>query len=830
MTPKNTKNKINWFFKTLFFLTLLSTIFITFLGGGVYWYFSKDLPEIITTADYHPLGVTQIVLVGGEKEVIIGELFKEKRYLIPFNKIPEKVIKAFISAEDDQFFQHQGINLASILRAAIANFKAGHVVQGGSTITQQVVKSLLLTSEKKFDRKIKEMILAARLEGNLTKEQILYLYLNQIYLGHGAYGIQAASRVYYNKDISELGLGEMALLAGLLQAPGKYSPILNPKRAKERQNYVLRRMYENKFISQAEMLEASALPLRVFIDQDVNFKIAPHWVEYLRRYLLEKYGEKTTYEEGLRVLIPSRVETCLSSQKALREGLRALDKRVGWRGPLKTYKALPEIEKALREQRVQMIEKKLGFRVLLPDGHMDSVEALKIQGLKSDRELLEKDEIYQAVVTSTEDSGNKIGVMMGAIKAELSPDWKSWAKKAILKRGDLLWVRVQTISEHKILVSLEQEPQAQGALFSLEAKTGYVVAMEGGYDFEQSEFNRATQALRQPGSAFKPVIYSAALEKGFTPTTVIVDSPIVYNNEEAGKWKPDNFEEKFYGDTLFRQALIKSRNVPTIKIVQSITVPFLIEFAKRIGFNSQFPLDLSISLGSVGVSLVDLTRVYAIFPRLGRKLTPLFFSKILDQNGKILEESKPSVLPTEIKIPSPVASPSVLPTYPPLDDQDQVMDPRFAYVMTHLMNEVIEFGTGHQAKMLGRIAAGKTGTTSEFVDAWFMGFTPDIVTGTWVGFDSQKTLGHQETGAKAALPIWLSFMKEAVKNYHDSDFTIPPGVVFATINPTTGKRVPPDSINATKEAFVEGAEPKEEDSQNGVSPQSQSKFFKEDMD
>jgi penicillin-binding protein 1A len=384
----------------------------------------------------------------------------------------------------------------------------------------------------------------------------------------------------------------------------------------------------------------------------------------------------------------------------------------------------------------------------------------------------------------------------------------------------------------------------------MDAQTGEVLAMEGGFDYEQSEFNRAVQAQRQPGSAFKPIVYASALEKGYTPASIIVDSPIVYQDSDS-KWKPANFEEKFYGDTTFRQALIKSRNVPTIKIVQSIGVPYVIDYAKRLGFQSNFNNDLSISLGSNATSLLDITSVYALFPRMGRKIKPVFISQVADRDGKILEETKPEPLasPHVISaIPSPLPSgnavattsqpnaatglvPISIPSYPPSGDPDQVLDPRVAYVMTNLMKEVVAYGTGHDAKALGRAAAGKTGTTSDYIDAWFMGFTPNVVTGVWVGFDNQKSIGRNETGARAALPIWLSFMKDAVKNYPDSDFIIPAGVTFASIDAQTGKLAPANSSRAIKEAFIEGTEPKQSaDSSSGDSSETPGDFFKEDSE
>jgi penicillin-binding protein 1A len=858
---------LSWIFKTLFILALASTVIGSAVGGAVFWYFSRQLPNIITVGDYRPLVVTRVLGKGANGEdVEIGEFFKERRYLAAYETMPDLLIKAFISAEDDQFFSHQGINLASILRASIANFRAGHVVQGGSTITQQVAKSLLLTPERSFSRKIKEVILASRIEKNLDKKQILYLYLNQIYLGHGAYGVESAARTFFRKNVGALTLAEAALLAGMPQAPGKYSPHLNPKRAKERQLYVLRRMYENGFITQAQMSESAAEALKIYHDEDLNTKYAGHYVEYIRRQLVEKYGEKAVYEDGLTVKVPLRVDLALAAKKSLEEGLRAVDKRVGFRGPIKTLPDSAAIEEYLKDQRARIIERKLGYQLMLPDGRLGTIEAMKAAGFSDDQQLLAAGEVCEGVVTSVDDKKKSAGVLIGAVRAEIPFEkGMKWAHQArdeknptafkpdptapsrVVKKGDVVQVRVLKADGPEVIAALEQEPQVQGALFSLDVETGNVLAMEGGYRFQDSEFNRAMQAQRQPGSAFKPIIYAAGLEKGYTPASVIVDSPMVYNDEESGKWKPSNFEEKFYGDTTFRQALIKSRNIPTIKIVQSIRVPYLIDYARRLGLNAaQFNADFSISLGSAAVSLFDLTRVYALFPRLGKRIDATFLDSITDRDGKPLDLPSAAAAPvaaatpretSSVKQPSPSPSPGasgrpvvVIPQYPTPEEPDRLMDPRVAYVMTHLMKEVVSFGTGYEAKSLGRPAAGKTGTTNEYIDAWFMGFTPHVVTGVWVGFDNHRAIGPGETGARAALPIWLGFMREAVKNYPDNDFSIPPGVVFASINPVTGKLAASSSSNSIKEAFIAGTEPTEVQSGTGAATESQSEFLKEDIE
>ncbi len=859
--------KINWI-QALALFAIVSTLLASVIGVMGYWYFSRGLPELVTAQDYHPLTVTRIYARDG----LIGEFYKERRYLVPYESIPERVVQAFISAEDDQFFEHSGFNMVSILRASIANFKAGHVVQGGSTITQQVAKSLLLSSERSFIRKAKELILASRMEKNLDKKQILYLYLNQIYLGHGAYGVEAAAKVYFGKELKEITVAEAALLAGLPQAPSKYSPFLSPKRAKERQIYVLRRMQEGRYISAAQYSEASTQPVRLQSTEELNTKYSGTYVEHVRRYLVEKYGDKTVYEEGLTVQVPVSAKLLQTASRSLKEGLRTVDKRVGWRGVAQKLKTDVEIEKFLRDYREKMILKKTRFQILNAEGKLDSQAALIAAGFKADEEILEPNAIEMAVVTSLDERRKTAGVLIGAVHADLPLDKMKWARPArddknpdlsrpepsslarVLARGDVIWVKVLEKGAKGVVVGLEQEPLIQGALFSMETKTGIVLAMEGGYDFEKSEFNRVIQAQRQPGSAFKPIIYACALENGYTPASIIVDSPIVYEDAESGKWKPTNFEEKFYGDTTFRQALIKSRNIPTIKIVQALQVGNVIQFARRLGHTGALNADLSISLGSGSASLYDMTREYALLPRMGRKVQPLFISSVRNRDGKVLEEASPKPLPAEVKIP-PLPAPSAsavpsapqnagilgrfpipMPVYPPADDPDQVLDPRVAYVMTNLMKEVVTYGTGHEAKNLNRPAAGKTGTTNEYIDAWFIGFTPQVITGVWVGFDNLRSIGPSETGARAALPIWLSFMQEAVQGYPNTDFAVPPGVVFSSIDANTGKLAPSRLSSAIREAFIEGTEPREYSSGSAAGGSGGSRggdageYFKEELE
>ena len=842
--------RAGWIFRTLFFLLVSGTFVLGLVMGVGFWYFTRGLPEIITVQDYRPPVVTRILGDGGREEELLAEYYKERRYVVPFERIPPMLIQAFISAEDDGFFHHQGINPASMLRASIANFRAGQVVQGGSTITQQVAKSLLLTPERSFSRKFKEVLLAAKIERNLSKQEILFLYLNQIYLGRGSYGVQAAAKDYFDKDIGDITIPEAAILAGLPQAPGKYSPNQNPRKAKERQLYVLRRMYENRYITKPQMEEAAATPLKIRTESDINQKYAPYLVEHIRRYLLEKYGEKGLYQDGLTVVVPTTRALSLAATRAIQSGLRETDRRQGYRGPLARLKTDDEKEKFLQEGRLELIRRVLGYEMLLPEGRLDPVAAIQDAGFKSDIDLLRDGEIYRALVTSVDDAAKVAGVMVGGARLELPFREMAWAGggRAVSKGNVVLIRAIAGKSGGAWTAALEQEPQIQGALFSMDVHTGAVLGMVGGYDHEKSEFNRAVQANRQVGSSFKPIIYSAAIENGFTPASMILDAPMTFDESEFGKWKPANFDEKFHGDTTFRQALIKSRNVPTIRIVQQLQVGRLVEYAKRLGVTAAIPADLSISLGSMALSPVELARLYAIFPRLGRRITPVFYTEIRDRAGATLEETplKPASLmltPPRAEAAKPAAPATTtpaaevisgrqqldLPVYPLESDPEQVLDPRVAYVMTHLMTEVVKYGTGIEARELGRPAAGKTGTTNDYLDAWFTGFTPDIVTVAWVGHDSQTPLGSGETGARAALPIWLSFMKEAVKRYPDGEFPAPTGIVFAAIDPNTGKRLEANASRGIREAFIEGTEPKIPAAGMGTQPESAGDFLKEDF-
>ncbi len=750
--------------RLLLFLLIVLPLLTALTGAGIYLYFGRDLPDFRAVTEYSPETVTRVYARGGE---LIDEFYVERRILVPLSRIPPHVVKAFLAAEDARFFEHKGVDFISILRAIITDIRAGRIVQGGSTITQQVVKTLFLTPERTLSRKIKEAILAFRIERNLTKDEILYLYLNQIYLGHGAYGVQAAAETYFGKDVSELSLAEAALLAGLPKAPNRYSPYNNPEGARKRLRYVIERMVEEGFISKEEARQALSERIKIRPKKAKTLGIAPYFSEYVRRYIEEKYGYDALYRGGLKVYTTLDVDLQDYARKAISRGLRNYDKRHGYRGPLKHLKE-GEIKEFLEESRKALAGAEPA-----------------------------KGTIYKGVVLGKDGKGKYYVVQVGPYRGKLPYRDMEWATldgkgkrrnvAEVLKRGDVVEVRVERAGDEGVLFSLEQEPEAQAALVAIDPLSGEVRAMVGGYDFRKSQFNRAIQARRQPGSAFKPIIYAAAMDKGYTPASIFVDSPVIYETStgdgERVLWKPENFGKEFYGPITLREALAKSRNLVTIKLLNAIGVDYVIGYARKLGIRSSLNRDLSLALGSSGLSLLELTSAYSVFAARGIRYKPIFIRRIVDKDGRVLEENLP--------------------------EGKEVISPETAYIMTSLLEGVIKKGTGWRARALGRPAAGKTGTTDEYRDAWFIGYTPDIVAGVWVGFDDYHTLGELETGSRAALPIWLYFMKAAHRGRPVKDFPVPEGVVFRKIDPKTGRPVPPWDKRGVFEVFKKGTEPRQ---------------------
>lgn len=652
------------------------------LGVLLFFVASNHLPQLVTVQDYKPLVVSEVFARDGSK---IGEFYREKRIVIPYKDIPQSLVHAFISAEDSKFFEHGGINFTAILRATLANIKAGHSVQGGSTITQQVAKSLILKdTEKKFSRKIKEAILANRMEKNLKKEEILYLYLNQIYLGHGAWGIEEAAQIYYRKHVKDLTLAECALLAGLPQAPSKYSPILNPVRAKERQMYVLGRMADENYITRDEARAAVAEPIKVYFKEEFE-DIAPYYKETIRQFLTDSLGEEKVLDQGIKIYTSLDLKKQLAAEAAIRKDLRDLDKRQGFRGVSKNLKTEDEIAQFLVKQRDDLVLKSLPYRVVYPDGKEPPKPPLNLAHKTGDPNrpiYVSLDQIVDAVVIKVDSKNGLVYARFAEAQGLIDIDDMSWARKPdptkhfsedvvkdpgkVLKPGDVIEVRVKAdkftsprldklyVEKNKkskkptplpadlpvyadyLNLSLEQEPITQGALLSFDLDTSEVVALVGGTNFEKSEYNRALQAARQTGSAFKAVIYAAAMEKGFTPATVIVDSPIVYEEgegQESKKWKPGNFENKFSGDVLFRTAIIRSLNIPTVKILEKIGLDWVAKYARRLGIFSPLNLDYTMALGSSSITLYEMTKAFSAFAKGGKRLHPILVTKVTDASG-----------------------------------------------------------------------------------------------------------------------------------------------------------------------------------------------------
>jgi penicillin-binding protein 1A len=706
----------------------------------------RSLPSGQSLRNYHPPTVSTMYAADGS---LIGEFYAERRYLVPLEKIPPYIIQAFLAAEDARFYQHEGVDLPGIIRAFFKNVQAGEIVQGGSTITQQVIKSLLLTPERTWKRKIKEAILARRIDHWLSKDKILYLYLNQIYLGSGAYGLEAAARTYFGKHVAHLSLSEGALLAGLPKAPGRYSPFRNPDRARERQLYVLNRMVEEGFISEEEAQKAFADPLRLIPPKRWTLKELNFFSEEVRRRVEGRHGYDILYKEGIKIHTTMDPRAQAIAEKALLEGLRQYDKRHGYRGP---------------------------HRRVSKGNQPDFLKSLKEKNQKA-----KEGDIVEALVIVRKPQSNAYSLDLGSFKGELPSSGRKWAgSRATFRPGDVIWVRLKEWSSDSLwITSLEQEPKVQGSLMAMNPKTGAVLCMVGGRDLEQSQFNRVTQAIRQPGSAFKPIVYAAALDKDFTPASVLVDSVFVYEDGIHGLWKPSNYDGKFWGQLSLRKALIHSRNVVTVKLLEEIGADYVIDYARRLGIRSHLTPTLSLALGASGVSLWELMTAYSVFSNQGKRTSPYLVRRIVDRNGNIMEEHQVQT--------------------------ESVISPQIAFVMTDILKGVIQRGTGRRAKKLERPAAGKTGTTNDFRDAWFIGYTPSVLAGAWVGHDDDSiSLGRKEAGGRVALPVWLGFMQEWLKDQPVEDFPVPEGIVFARMNENTGALADPDNPRGVYAAFVEG--------------------------
>ncbi|MFB3883686.1 MAG: penicillin-binding protein 1A [Thermodesulfobacteriota bacterium] len=779
------RNRRGW---TLYIIYafILSLLIPGLIVGLLFFYYSNHLPDFNPLKEPPPKAYS---VVYSEEDEVVGKFLVGNRIPIPYERMPKSLVQAFIAAEDGNFFQHSGIDYKAIARAMFRNLMAGRIVQGGSTITQQVTKIFFLTPKKSLLRKLKEAAYAFGLERNLTKEQILNLYLNNIYLGNGAYGVEAASESYFNKRVDQLNLGEIALMAGIVNAPSRYSPIYNLKRAKDRQSYVLGRMAELGFISQEQRVKILRTPLRIQSKESAYFSKAPYFTEFIRQQVEKKYGKEKLYQDGLRIYTTIDLSLQRMAQDSLEAGLRELDKRQGFRGP---------IQRLSQKEIKELLGRKKG--ALAP---------------------LSTREIYEGVILSKDDSQKSFAVWVEDRRGILSFSEMAWAlhikpspqfspgdvktPSNLLKAGDVVHVKVKEPPKkggQPLLLTLEQEPLVQGGLVCIDPKTGYVKAMVGGRDFTESQFNRAVHSRRQPGSAFKPFIYAAALEKGYTPSTILMDSPVEYSDPDGSSyWAPKNYDKNFTGPITFRNALAHSRNVVTVKILEDIGVGHVLKFIKKLGIDSPIKRDLSIALGTSGVSMLEFTGAFSAFANEGQRTNPIFIKKIVTMKDEVLEENFPYVEfeeKEEDEDTPPVSSPV---------QKEQVISPQNAFLITHLLQGVVQHGTGQRAKVLGRPIAGKTGTSSDCADAWFVGYTPSFLSTVWVGFDDKTSLGENETGARAALPIWISFMGQALRNTPVETFKVPPGITMIKVNIETGLPVNEDSQDTVLEAFIEGSAP-----------------------
>jgi len=680
-------------------------------GAGVLLVYTTELPEVTQLEHYRPSSVTELYDDQGK---IIGSFALQRRVVASYSDFPKVLRDALISTEDKDFERHWGINIWRVIGAAYRDFTSGAKVQGASTLTMQLARNLFLSPEKSLHRKLDEILLSIQIERHFTKDQIFTLYANQIFLGHGVYGFEAGSQFYFSKHAKDLTLDEAAVLAGLPKAPNYYSPLNNPEHALRRRNLVINSMLEDGKITAAEAATAKAAPLRLHIASDPNW-LAPYYVEEIRQYLEKKYGSDEVHEGGLRVYTSLNADLQAVANQAVLDGLAAYERRHGWKGDL-------------------------------PNAIAEGTELDKYDHPDWDKPVTPGTYLHALV---TDVSPELVKVRFGSHIAELAPAELKWTGHKsfteILTKGDVIYVKVLAAPpEGPAKISLEQDSGAQGALLALDNATGDVKALVGGRDFDVSKFDRATQAYRQVGSSFKPYVYSAAIEQdGATPDDIILDAPITFQTA-SGPWSPHNYDNKFEGNITLRHALAESRNVPAVKEAAKVGIETVIDYAKKFGITSTIPPVLPVALGAADITLTEQTSAFSTFPNDGVRVVPRYIRKVEDYSGRVLEENYPEVR--------------------------DVISAKTARTMTSLLQEVILHGTGFSASKLKHPLGGKTGTTNDFTDAWFVGFSPSITCGVWVGFDEKKSLGNKETGAQAALPIWIDFMKVAIQGHDKEEF------------------------------------------------------------
>ena len=755
-------------------------------AAGLLWHFSKDLPDYSQLQDYEPPVMTRVHAADGS---LVAEYARERRLYIPIQAVPKLVVNAFLAAEDKNFYEHGGLDFTGIARAGIVylqNYGSSRRPQGASTITQQVAKNFLLTNELSMARKVKEALLALKIERTYSKEKILELYLNEIYLGLGAYGIAAASLVYFDKAVNELTVPEAAYLASLPKAPNNYHPFRQRERAIERRNWVIDRMGESGFVKTADAEKAKRSPLGVTNrSTSAHIFAAEYFAEEVRRDLYERYGEKKLYEGGLSVRTSLDTKLQVLARKTFTEGLVRFDETQGWRGPVTKIDIGGDWGVKLAEVKA-----------------LSDVAPWRL-----------------AVVLEVSDQSARVGLQPGRepggyVSKErpvgiLPLDGMKWAKTGgravakvsqVVSPGDVVYVEPGKSDGQFIL---HQVPEVSGAMVVEDPWTGRVLAMVGGFSFDQSQFNRATQALRQPGSSFKPFVYAAALDNGYTPSTVVLDAPVeIDQGPGAGAWRPENYEGKFYGPATLRFGLEHSRNVMTVRLAQDIGMPLIAEYAKRFGVYDDLPPYLSFALGAGETTLLRMTTAYAMFDNGGRRVKPTLIDRIQDRYGHtVYKHDERECVACAGKKWDNQPEPSLV------DRRQQVLDPMTAYQITSMMEGVVQRGTATVVRDVGKPVAGKTGTTNDEKDAWFIGFTPDVVVGVYLGYDKPRHLGRGATGGHLAAPIVKEFLKVALADKPAAPFRVPPGIKLVRVDLKSGTRAGPGTERAILEAFKPGTAP-----------------------
>ena len=738
---------MNKLLKKLILLASAGVLIMFVILIAILWAFSNKLPDYKFLKNYKPPVSSKVYSGEGQ---LVSDFSKEKRIFVPYNAIPAKVINSFLSAEDKNFFSHPGVDAKGVIRASINNISNiiySKRLEGASTITQQVAKNFLLSNEVSLNRKIKEAILAFRIERALSKKRILELYLNQIYLGQGAYGIASASLEYFNKPISELNYAESALLAALPKAPTKYNPYNNEELAIHRRNLVLKNLLDNNYLKKEEYEKFINNKIELKKRKKIFLEDTRYYVEDIRKYVVDKFGFEKVYKQGLNIETPLNLELQNIATLSLRKGLESYDKRKGWRGSLTNKKNLDNWKKDLE---IFKLEKSIGWQLA----------------------IVRKINKFDTLIKTIND-------LDGVIDYESI----SWTKKEfdkLFKVGDVIYVK--KIKDNKY--ELKQLPKVNGGIVVMDPFTGRVYAISGGFSFKKSEFNRASQALRQPGSAFKPFIYALALENNFSPNTLILDAPLVLEQgSDLKMWKPENYGKKFYGPSTLRMGLEKSRNLMTVRIAQEIGVNKIVNFTKQLGIYNDPQELLSISLGSAETTLLKLTSAYCSFANGGKKINPILIDRIQDSEGVTFfnTETRSCDNCNQISYYSK--------SIPKISDNfDQVISPQSAYQVTSMLEGVIKRGTGKSLRDLNLDIAGKTGTTNKNTDTWFIGFTSKLVIGIYVGMDEPKSLGRYETGAKTAMPIFKDFVKKAIKKKDARPFKVPSDISMMVIEYVTGKK------------------------------------------